>query len=810
VPHMPLSIRLTAVIAIILAGCSAQTTRPVSTATTATPATQPTLTADLSAPIPAPLTGHLKIGGRNPQGIEISASSQYLTKDGKPWTPVMGEFHYVRYPHEEWEDEILKMKAGGITVVSTYVIWIYHEETEGQFDWTGDRDLRQFIQLCAKHGLYVYVRIGPWCHGEVRNGGLPDWLLRKSKIIRRDDPTFMRYTGIYYAQISKQLDGLLYKDGGPVIGIQLDNEAGNAAKYLLALKKLAVKLGFDVPLYSYTGWDGAKGPPDEMLPVYGGYPDGFWLNESGISKGGRRQYVFTHILDDANISENLKSRRTTAILDSKNRYPYLTAEIGGGMAISYIRRPTMSADDIAVLPLVKMGSGANMPGYYMYHGGRDLIGKLSTLQESQATGYPNDMPVINYDFQAPLGQFGQVRDSYHALRLLHTFLADFGSDLAPMQSFFPSVMPASLSDDQTLRWAVRSDGHRGFIFINNYQRGTEMPDHANVQFNLKLADGAQTIPATPVTIPSGSYMIWPFNLDLNGSLLKSTTAQLLCRLNGPIPCYIFFAIPGIDPQFNFDSGPVTATNGTFLVTAPDGRQARVLLLTHEQALHSWKENIWGAEHLLTSPANLIFDNSTLRLQSDDPRNMYVSVFPPPPKPPTVQGQQLTQSPDGIFTRYSAAISPKRFDVTIQQIAPSALPRSPRIGRQRKLQPPTDADFNTAATWQITIPPDALDGVQNTLLKINYVGDVARAYIGDRLIDDDFYFGQPWEIGLKRFAPEVLEKGITLKILPKPDNARIYIQQDLRPRIIANGQTAEFNGVDLLSVEPRIIYELSMQ
>jgi hypothetical protein len=798
------------VITIILAGCSAQTTPPVSTSTTATPATQPTLTADLSAPIPAPLTGHLKIGGRNPQGIEISASSQYLTKDGKPWTPVMGEFHYVRYPHEEWEDEILKMKAGGITVVSTYVIWIYHEEIEGQFDWTGDRDLRQFIQLCAKHGLYVYVRIGPWCHGEVRNGGLPDWLLRKSKVIRRDDPTFMRYTGIYYAQISKQLDSLLYKDGGPVIGIQLDNEAGNAAKYLLALKKLAVKLGFDVPLYSYTGWEGAKGPPDEMLPVFGGYPDGFWLNEAGISKGGRRQYVFTHILDDANIAENLKSRRTTAILDSKNRYPYLTAEIGGGMAISYIRRPTMSADDIAVLPLVKIGSGANMPGYYMYHGGRDLIGKLSTLQESQATGYPNDMPVINYDFQAPLGQFGQIRDSYHALRLLHTFLADFGSDLAPMQSFLPSVMPASLSDAQTLRWAARSDGHRGFIFINNYQRGTEMPVHEDVQFNLKLADGSQTVPATPLTIPSGSYMIWPFNLDLNGSLLKSTTAQLLCRLDGPIPCYVFFTLPGIDPQFNFDSGPVTATNGTFLITAPDGRQARVLLLTHEQALHSWKENIWGGERLLISPANLIFDDSTLRLQSDDPRNMYVSVFPSPPQPPTMQGQQLTQSPDGVFTRYSATISPKRFDITIQQIAPSALPRSPRIGRQRKLQPPTDADFNTAATWQITVPPDALDGVQNALLKINYVGDVARAYIGDRLIDDDFYFGQPWEIGLRRFAPEVLEKGITLKLLPKPDNARIYIQQDLRPRIIANGQTVEFSGVDLVSVEPRIIYELSMQ
>jgi hypothetical protein len=480
------------------------------------------------------------------------------------------------------------------------------------------------------------------------------------------------------------------------------------------------------------------------------------------------------------------------------------------MATSYIRRPHMTADDIAAMPLVKIGSGANMLGYYMYHGGRDLIGKLSTLQESQATGYPNDMPEINYDFQAPLGQFGQVRDSYHALRLLHAFLADFGSYLAPMQSFLPPTVPRSLADIQTLRWAVRSDGHRGFIFINNYQRGSEMPDHPDVQFTLKLADGEQTVPAAPVDIPSGSYMIWPFNLDMNGSLLKSATAQLLCRLDGQIPCYVFFALPGIDPQFTFDSGPVTATGGTFIVSAPDGRQARVLLLTREQALHCWKADIWGAQRLLISPANLIFDGRTFRLQSDHPRNMYVSVFPPPAQPPTAPGRQLAQSPDGLFTRYSATIPAKRFDVDIRQTSLSGMPRMLHIGRQRKIEPPTDADFHSAATWQITVPHDALDGVQNVLLRIDYAGDVARAYIGDRLIDDEFYFGQPWEIGLKRFAPEVFEKGITLKILPMPKDATIYIEKSRRPRLYADGQIAEFRGADLLGVEPELIYEVSMR
>ena len=47
-------------------------------------------------------------------------------------------------------------------------------------------------------------------------------------------------------------------------------------------------------------------------------------------------------------------------------------------------------------------------GYYMFHGGRNPDGKLTTLQESQATGYPNDLPVKSYDFNAPLGEFGQI------------------------------------------------------------------------------------------------------------------------------------------------------------------------------------------------------------------------------------------------------------------------------------------------------------------------------------------------------------------------------------------------------------------
>ena len=134
-------------------------------------------------------TKHLKLGGTAPDGGSIEVNSFYMLRNGKPMLPVTGEFHYSRYPAEQWEQAILKMKAGGLTIIPTYVFWNIHEEKEGVFDWNGNRDLRRFVELCKKHDMDVIVRIGPFCHGEIRNGGLPDWLFARPVEVRSNDGT---------------------------------------------------------------------------------------------------------------------------------------------------------------------------------------------------------------------------------------------------------------------------------------------------------------------------------------------------------------------------------------------------------------------------------------------------------------------------------------------------------------------------------------------------------------------------------------------------------------------------------------------
>ena len=189
------------------------------------------------------------------------------------------------------------MKMCGINVISTYIFWIHHEEEEGVFDFSGRKNLRKFIELCQKHHIYVILRIGPFDHGEVRNGGLPDWLYGKSFEVRKLNDGFLYYVKRLYTEIAGQVQGLLYKDGGPIIAAQIDNEymhssaaweittgiadewifgGDDGEAYMYALRDLAKECGIVTPFYTCTGWGGAI-TPDEMLPLWGGYAYRPWL-----------------------------------------------------------------------------------------------------------------------------------------------------------------------------------------------------------------------------------------------------------------------------------------------------------------------------------------------------------------------------------------------------------------------------------------------------------------------------------------------------------------------------------------------------
>jgi hypothetical protein len=694
---------------------------------------------------------------KNVRGETITADNRSFFLNGRPWIPIVGEFHYTRYPRDEWRDELLKMKAGGINTVSTYVFWIHHEEERGTFDWHGRRSLRNFLKLCQQLGLDVIVRLGPWCHGEVRNGGFPDWVRDSGTKLRTTDPAFLKLVEPLYREEFAQMKGLLWKDGGPVIGVQVDNENGDAP-YLLALKKMARAAGIDVPFYAVTGWQGGL-PKDSLLPLFGGYADGFW---GGTIEKYRREFIFSDVRAVNDMGAQLQSiNPSNARLVAQ--FPYACVEIGAGMMSSYKKRIKLAPNDIASLALTKLGGGNNMPGYYMYQGGTNPDAKHSTLQED----HPNQMPLKDYDFATALGAAGQVREQYHLLREQHLFLEDFGAGLARMPAYFPAKRPASLTDFETLRWSVRWGGKSGFLFFSNEQPYEPLPEHKNVQFALETAAGTQLIPAEPITIPSGAYGIWPVNLECDGVTLRYATAQLLCRVKGDRGdiAYFFVALPGVAPEFAFapETDGIDAPEATVeksvaavrvhgitagakpaaIVREAGGGRVTFVVLTPGQGRDFWRQPIAGRAHAFLTAAIPLMDGDELRLLDEASDEVAFSIFPPVPAA-KIGDRSLAPTPDGIFAHFSVAAP--RPEAALKVKAILERPAGPLA---TSLKGADEAAWADAAVYRLDIPQEAAG--RHILLNLDYVGDAARLVMGDRLLNDQFSNGDPFPIPLWRIA-----------------------------------------------------------
>lgn len=635
------------------------------------------------------LINHLNMGGKNPKGEEINVTSRYFTRNGKPWIGVMGEFHFSRYSRENWHRELAKMKAGGITIVSTYLFWIYHEEIEGKMDFGGDNDIRAFIKECKDVGLDVVIRIGPWAHGECRNGAFPDWLLKKDYKLRDNNEEYLAVVKKWYQSIYNEVKGLFYKDGGNIIAVQIENEFVDNAEHLAKLKEIAVECGFIAPIYTVTGWNsasGAKIPVDEVVPVFGGYCEAPWENHMNRLSPSPH-YFFNRMRNDSAIGTDLIAKtQSDGWQLPYERYPFATCELGGGIEVTHHRRPIIKPMDIYAVSLVKLGDGNNLVGYYMYHGGTNKIGELSTFNETKATGYPNDYPILSYDFQAPLSEYGEVREQYGLLNMLHMFVNDFGEEFAPMIAV-DSGNTVAADDTNSLRYGMRTNGKSGFVFVNHYQRLTELADIENAVIS------AENVEFPPIDVKGEVSFFMPFNMKMGDSVLEYATAQPLCKCG---ETYFFAEIPNIKAEYKFSKG-----------------SANIVTVPFENAKYMRKLN--GTVYI-GGGCNLYEENGQIHSVED--------------------GEYICQKWNGSeFETVKIGQSAKQSNVEITGVENA--PFEPKykeelcIGGEREL------------TWK-KINVDGRYG----FAKIDYVGDVAQIYADGELVADDYYYGKTWRVPCK--------------------------------------------------------------
>jgi len=99
----------------------------------------------------------------------------------------------------------------------------------------------------------------------------------------------------------------------------------------------------------------------------------------------------------------------------------------------------------------------------------------------------------------------------------------------------------------------------------------------------------------------------------------------------------------------------------------------------------------------------------------------------------------------------------------------------------------------------------MTGLSDVFLQINYAGDIGRLYAGQRLLDDDFYHGDIWEVGLKRFAP-FAGQNLTLDVLPLRKDAPVYFSPKARPDFGSAEQVSEVRAISAApEYEVRVVF-----
>ena len=309
----------------------------------------------------------------------------FLLND-QPFVVKAAEVHYPRIPREYWEQRIQMCKALGMNTLCIYIFWNSHEQREGVFDFTGNNDIRAFVKLAQKNGMYVIVRPGPYVCAEWEMGGLPWWLLKKKDIrLREQDPYFMERLEIFEKKVGEQLGDLTIEKGGPIIMVQVENEYGSYGEdkpYVSAVRDIIRKSGFDRVELFQCDWS------------------------SNFTKNGLDDLTWTmNFGTGANIDQEFKK-----LGQLRPNSPKMCSEFWSGWFDKWGGRHETRGAEAMVDGISQMLDRGISFSLYMTHGGTNW----GHWAGANSPGFAPD--VTSYDYDAPINEAGQTTDKFWKLR----------------------------------------------------------------------------------------------------------------------------------------------------------------------------------------------------------------------------------------------------------------------------------------------------------------------------------------------------------------------------------------------------------
>ncbi|KAG4140914.1 hypothetical protein ERO13_D06G046900v2 [Gossypium hirsutum] len=371
----------------------------------------------------------------------VTFDGRSLMIDGQHLLLFSGSIHYPRSTPQMWPSLISKAKQGGIDVIQTYVFWNLHEPQQGQYDFSGSRDIVRFIREVQAHGLYVCLRIGPFIESEWTYGGLPFWLHDVPGIVfRSDNGPFKFHMQKWVRKVVNMMksEKLYASQEGPIILSQIENEYqriesafnGKGSRYVQWAAGLAVGLQTGVPWIMCSQQDA----PDPVINTCNGF-------ECGVKFEG----------PNSPNKPSLWTENWTSFVQRYGEEPFIR-----------------SAADIAFHVALFVAKNGTYVNYYMYHGGTNF-GR--TAAANVITSY--------YD-QAPLDEYGLIRQPlWGHLKELHAAIK-----LCKVPLLAGSYETSSLGHLQIAYVFKGKSGKCAAFLVNNDNTSNARVRFQNISFEL--------------------------------------------------------------------------------------------------------------------------------------------------------------------------------------------------------------------------------------------------------------------------------------------------------------------------------------
>jgi beta-galactosidase len=622
---------------------------------------------------------------------------------GKRTFIAAGELQYARTPRALWRDRMLRIKRAGYNAVQTYVYWNFHEPREGEFDFAGDKDLDAYLKLAHSLGLYAVVRIGPYVNSEWDTGGLPVWLRFKPGLLpMQDNAPFYAALDPYFARLVPILARNQINHGGPILMVQMENENSAGG-------------GTDLPNAYYKRFLSRMRAGGLQVPLF----------FSGLNHGD----------DPAGDSPFDTSQRTS---------PWFSTEFWTGWIKVYGVEPERGKKlERATWKVIAYGG--NGYSQYTFCGGTDF------------DAWNCDEQGASYDFGAPVGQAGDLRDVYYRMKRAASFATSF-----------PDVIENSLAGaggdgagptDGSIQITNRKGPAGEILFLDNRTGGP-------VKTQIRTADGAAYPHAGPITLDTGEIMpvVKGYTLAPGVRLTLAAARVLGVDDQGATTTLVIYGKAGEPGELHFTANgakaldkpsvgntlAVTATGVSLQTRFPaqtplsvafkaNGRTIRVLVMSDDLADRTWF--LSGGQYIACGPDYVgeaqehggVLELSSERRGLPAPASTLPQLlYGPTLAPPMVLAPVAT-----VSTPAASASAPVLGPWQADGSVPQAQPGFDDAGWKSSDQPlpmGADGDIGPYAWYRtrITVPPPTPGAAPPpTQIALSDVGDWAACFINGK-------------------------------------------------------------------------------